>query len=226
MKNISKITNLFFQENPNMFWYLLSIYYPFSNTELAIHRDHVYWGYAVFGETSVGLHDSIDIGLNCNTNLKDCSFDDECFKISKWNEGIIPADFYSGAGTFSKEDYLHVEVCSRLPLDSEGGSQIIDSKQYNHVCIKVEKEYNELLEIKGSEEIFQIFHLLQEKIQKVKNKKLPSSSDHDSEFELREFLLFNPLIWTKHFSKIINPTFMENANIIVPSWVPKDDLPF
>ena len=26
--------------------------------------------------------------------------------------------------------------------------------------------------------------------------------------------------------KIINPTFMENANIIVPSWVPKNDLPF
>ena len=32
MKNITEITNLFFQEHANMFWYLVSIYYPFSNT--------------------------------------------------------------------------------------------------------------------------------------------------------------------------------------------------
>ena len=230
MKNITEITNLFFQEHANMFWYLVSIYYPFSNTELAIYRDYVYWGSSCFGETSVGLHDYIDIGLNCNDNLAECDFADECFEKSIWNDGYIPRDFYSGAGSYDALSYMHTEICSRLPLNSEGGSQKINENAYNHVEIEVEKKYHDMLVIHGKEGIFQIIHMLQQEIEKVKGEipefDVNGSELEASELELREFLLFNPLIWEKNFRKIIDQEFMENANMIEPTWINKHKLPF
>ena len=84
-----EISTLFFSQYPDIFWRIVSIYYPFSEKELFLYRDYVYWGSHFYGENEVGISNGIDPGINCNNNLHDEELIHRCFKYSVHFE-IIP----------------------------------------------------------------------------------------------------------------------------------------
>jgi len=209
-----------FLQHPNLFWYLVSIYYPFSNSELAIYRDHVYWGDHFF-EADTPCY---DIGLNFNNNLSVWSFTGECFEKSFWAKDHY-CQFTSDNGPFHPDDYINGDVENEWFSYSENFNLYLEGSpekgDYVRIANNIEKKYDDLKVVNGIESIDQITLLLHKQIGKFETKTL-NSDVHKNEFRLREFLLFNPLIWEQHFANIIDKKFMENANLIRPSWIPKN----
>ena len=78
-----EISTLFFSQYPDVFWRIVSIYYPFSEKELFLYRDYIYWGSHCDGELEVGLNNYIAPGINCNNNLHDDELIYRCFKNRK-----------------------------------------------------------------------------------------------------------------------------------------------